>query len=157
VGEVGQQTSKIPIDLRSAGNDVADAPAPRWRSATDIHTTFQKRVGPVVFDIDGMRLEHVADAVPPLQPEELMLSMKVRLKNAGAQHGYLVSSDAFRLIVDDVPLAPKKSPVDLIKYQSTLASDVVFVIPGTAVKVALQLGNVDAEPIQVPLDLSVAH
>ena len=117
----------------------------------------QKRVGPVVFEIDGLRLEHVADAVPPLQPEELSLTIRVRLKNVGAQYGYLVSGDGFRLIVDDVPLAPKKSPVELVKYQAIFTSEVAFVIPGTAQKVALQMGNLDAEPIQVPLDLSPAR
>ncbi len=157
VGDVGKQTSKVPLDLRSAGSAVADEPAPRWRPSTEIQTTLQKRVGPVVFDIEGLRLEHVADGVPPLQPEELTLTIRVRLKNVGAQYGYLVSGDEFRLIVDDVPLAPKKSPVELVKYQASLTSEIVFVIPGTALKVALQMGNLDAEPIQVPLDLSPAR
>ena len=63
----------------------------------------------------------------------------------------------FRLIVDEVPLAPKKSPIELVKYEASLTSEVVFVIPGTAVKTALQMGNLDTETIQVPLDLSAAR
>jgi hypothetical protein len=151
VGDVGKQTSKIPLDLRSAGSAVADKPAPGWRSSTEIPTTLRKAVGPLVFEIDGMRLEHLADAVPPLQPEELVLTIKVSLTNVGAQYGYAVSSDEFRLIVDDVPLAPTESPVQLLNHQASLTSEVVFVIPGTAVKTVLQIGNLDAEPIRVPL------
>ena len=157
VGDVGKQTSNIPLDLRSAGSAVADKPAQRWRPTTDIQTTLQKRVGPVILEIDGMRLAHVADAVPPLQPEELMLTIKVRVKNVGGQYGYLVNGDDFRLIVDEVPLAPKKFPIEVVNHQASLTSEVVFVIPGTAVKAALQIGKLDVEPIQVPLDLSAAR
>jgi len=157
VGDVGKQTSTIPLDLQSARSGAADKPAPKWRSATEIPTALQKRVGPLVFDIDGMRLEHIADAVPPLQPEQLMLTIKFHVKNVGEQYGYGISNDEFRLIVDEVPLAPTEATSQVLNYQASLTTEVVFVIPGTATKVVLQLGKLDAEPVRVPLDLSAAR
>src|SRR6185312_12031630 len=106
VGELARATAKIPIDLKADGTAVHDAPALIWKSPVDVPVTIEKRVGGLVFNIDGGRLEHVADAVPPLQPERLELKLKVRIKNVGHVAGYPVGGDEFRLIVDDVPQKP---------------------------------------------------
>jgi hypothetical protein len=111
-----------------------------------------------LFDrIDGMRLEHFADAVPPLQPEKLELAIKIRLTNVGAASGYAVASDEFRLLVDDVPLAPTTFPSQVLTHQAGADTKVVFLVPGTATKTVLQLGNLNAETVRIPLDLSAAH
>lgn len=157
VGDLSGATAKIPIDLRAAGTVAADKPAPTWRHPVDIAASFEKRVGDMLFAVEGMRLEHYGDAVPPLQPEKLLLTIHVRLKNAGAKYGYAITGDGFRLLVDDVPLAPTMAPIEAVAYQAELKSDVVFVIPGTATKTELQLGQIAAETTRVPLDLSAAR
>jgi TIR domain-containing protein len=157
VGEIRQATAKIPIDLRSAGSAVTEKPAPTWRSPVDIAAAFEKRVGPLVYRIDGMRLEHFADAVPPLQPEKLELTIKIRLTNVGAASGYAVASDEFRLLVDDVPLAPTTFPSQVLTHQAGADTKVVFIVPGTATNTVLQLGNLNTETVRIPLDLSAGH
>jgi hypothetical protein len=116
-----------------------------------------KRVGPLVLNLDGARLEHFGDAVPPLQPEQLLLSFKVRIENVGSQPGTVVSGDLFRLLIDGVPLAPTKAPIAALQYQTSLDADVEFVMPGTATKTILQIGTLGGETVKVPIDLSAAH
>jgi hypothetical protein len=157
VGDIRQATAKIPIDLGSAAKDASEKPAPTWRYPIDIAAAFEKRAGPIVFVVGGIRLEHFADAVAPLQPEKLLLSVKVRMKNVGAQYGYAVGGDEFRLLIDDVPLAPTKFPIQALNYQDDLDAEVVFLMPGTAATAILQLGNLAAETVRVPVDLSPAR
>jgi hypothetical protein len=157
VGELGRATAKIPIDLKAAGAAVHDAPALTWKSPIDIPIAIEKRIGGLVFNIDGARVEHVADAVPPLQSEKLELKLKVRMKNIGLPAGYAVGGDEFRLIVDDVPQKATAFPIQVLPYQTDLMSEVVFNIPGTATRIVLQIGDLSAEHVQVPLDLSAAH
>jgi hypothetical protein len=157
VGDLTGATSKIPIDLRRAGTVAAEKPPPTWRSPVDIAASFERRVGDMLFTVDGMRLEHYGDAVAPLQPEKLLLTIHVRLKNVGGKYGYAMTGEDFRLLVNDVPLAPTMYPIEAMAYEAELKSDVVFVIPGTAVKTELQLGQVAAEHVRVPLDLSAAR
>jgi hypothetical protein len=157
VGHVGEATAKIPIDLRTAGKVAPEQKAPEWRSPIDLPFSLERQVGAVVFIVDGLRLEHYGDAVAPLQPEKLRLTMKVRLKNVGGQYGVVISGELFRLLVDDMPLAPTKTPIQALAYQSDLESEVDFVFPGTATKTVLQLGDLNDKPIRVPLDLSAAR
>jgi TIR domain-containing protein len=157
VGDINHETAKIPIDVRTAGTSVSDKPAPTWRYPVDLATTFETRVGPLIFNVDGARLEHFGDAVPPIQSEKLLLTFKVRIKNAGAPGGALVGGDLFRLLVDDVPLAPTMFPVEGLTYQATLDSDLPFVMPGTATKAILQMGPLNAETAKMRVDLSAAH
>jgi hypothetical protein len=158
VGDIRHEyTSKIPLDLRTAGQAVADKPAFTWRTPADLPVTFEKQAGPLLFKIDGLRLEHLADAVPPLQPEKLELTIKMRLFNVAAESGYAAGGDEYRLIVDDVPLAPTAFPINVVNYQATLPSEVKFTMPGTAANVVLQLGHVTAGHVAVPLDLSAAR
>jgi len=156
VGDVHHETAKIPIDVRAAA-PTADAKPPVWRSPVDLAVAVEQRVGPLTFIVRGARLEHVADAVPPLQPEKLELSFKMRIRNVGAQYGYAVSGEEFRLLVDAVPLAPTKFPIEALSYHADLDGDVVFVIPGTTTKAMLQIGNVNTETARVPVDLSAAR
>ena len=134
----------------------ADKPSPTWRSPVDLAARFEKRVGPLVFNLDGARLEHFGDAVPP-QAETLAVSFKIRVENAGQKYGAVVSADLFRLLVDGVPLAPTRSPVEAVAFQASLEGEVVFVMPGTATNVILQVGNIAIETAKVPVDLSAAH
>jgi len=157
VGDVRQASAKIPIDLRAARTGVTDGPAPTWRYPADLAMTLEKQVGRIVFRVDSARLEHFADAVPPLQPERLLLSFKVHIRNVGAQSGYAVSGDDFRLLADGVPLAPMKSPSGVVDFQSSQAGDVLFLIPGTTMNAILQLGSLDWDPARVPVDLSLAR
>jgi len=156
VGDIHHATAKIPLDLRAEA-PVADVKPPAWRHPVDLPVTVEQHVGPLTFIVRGARLEHFADAVPPLQPEKLELSLKMRIKNVGAQYGYAVSGEEFRLLADGVPLAPTKFPIEALSYQADLEGDVVFVIPGTTTKAMLQIGNVNAETARVPIDLSAAR
>jgi hypothetical protein len=157
VGEIGKATAKIPFDLASASTSGSDAPPQAWKSPVEVPLTVEKRVGQLLFDISGLRLEHVADSVPPLQPERLELKIKLRIKNLGIAAGYALGGDEYRLFVDDVPLAPTTFPIQVLNDQTEVSADVIFVMPGTAKKTVLQLGDLNAEHIQVPLDLSAAH
>ncbi len=157
VGDVRQATATIPIDLRSVATDVIEMPASAMRHPTDIPVTFEKRAGPVVYAINGMRLEHFSDAVPPFQPEKLELSVKVRMKNVGAPYGYAAGSNDFRLLIDEVPLAPTSTHSYLLTYQNDTDAEVLFVMPGNARTAVLQLGNISADTVRVPIDLSAAR
>ena len=157
VGDVRQASAKIPIDLRAARTGVTDGPAPTWRYPADLAITHERQIGPIVYRVDSARLEHFADAVPPLQPERLLLSFTVHIRNVAAQSGYAVSGDDFRLLADGVPLAPMKSPIEVLAFQSSLAGDVLFLIPGTTTNAMLQLGNLDRDTARVPIDLSLAR
>ena len=157
VGDVHRETAKIPIDLRTADTAVHDTPAPTWRSPVDLAVRLGKRAGPLMFTVDGARLEHFADAVPPLQPEKLVVSFTVRVENVGAKYPTVLSGEFFRLLVDGIPLAPTKAPIAAVAFQSSLDGEVVFVIPGTATNAVLQVGSVTAETAKVPVDLSAAH
>jgi dihydroxyacid dehydratase/phosphogluconate dehydratase len=95
--------------------------------------------------------------VPPLQPERLLLSFTVHIRNVAAQSGYAVSGDDFRLLADGVPLAPMMSPSEVVVFQSSLAGDVLFLMPGTTTNAILQLGNLDRDTARVPVDLSLAR
>ena len=156
VGDFRQETAKIPIDLRIAGTGVSDKPALSWRSPVDLAATFEKRVGPLMFKLDGARLEHFGDAVPP-QPERLVMSFKVRVENVGQQYGAVVSGDLFRLLVDGVPLAPTKSSGRGADPPCPCRRRMAFVMPGTATVAILQLGSIAAETAKIPIDLSPAH
>jgi hypothetical protein len=156
VGDVLHETAKIPIDLRAAA-PIADVKPPAWRYPVDLPMAVEEQVGPLTFIVRGARLEHRGDAVPPLQPEKLELSLKVRIKNVGAQSGYAVGGDEFRLLADDVPLAPLKFPIEAVNYRADLDGDVVFVMPGTTKKAVLQMGNVNAKTARVSIDLSTAR
>ena len=128
-----------------------------WRYPIDLPATIERHVGPLSFTVRGARLEHFADAVPPLQPEKLELTFKLRIKNVGAQYGVAVSGEEFRLLADDVPLAPTKFPIEALSYQTDLDGDVAFIMPGTTTKALLQLGDVNAETVRVPIDLPAAR
>jgi hypothetical protein len=156
VGDVSHATAKIPIDLRATA-PAAGARPPAWRYPVDLPVSIEQRAGPLLYVVRGARLEHIADAVPPLQPEKLELSLKMRIKNVGAQSGYPIGPDEFRLLADGVPLAPLKTPIEVVSYQADLDGDVVFIMPGTTTKAMLQLGNVGGQPAQVPIDLSAAR
>jgi hypothetical protein len=56
-----------------------------------------------------------------------------------------------------VPLAPTKFPIQALNYQDDLDAEVVFLMPGTAATAILQLGNLAAETVRVPVDLSPAR
>jgi TIR domain-containing protein len=156
VGDVQHETAKIPIDLRAAA-PIADVKPPSWRYPVDLPVTVEQRIDSLTFIVRGARLEHLADAVPPLQPEKLELSLKVRIRNVGAQYGYSVGSDEFRLLADGVPLAPVKFPIVVVNYHADVDGDVAFVMPGTTTQAVLQFGNVNAETARVPVDLSTAR
>jgi hypothetical protein len=50
-----------------------------------------------------------------------------------------------------------KSPIEVLAFQSSLAGDVLFLIPGTTTNAMLQLGNLDRDTARVPIDLSLAR
>ena len=153
VGDFRQETARIPIDLRLASRSGSDKPALSWRSPVELAATIEKRVGPLMFKLDGARLEHFGDALPP-QPERLIVSFKIRIENVGQQYGAVVSGDLFRLLVDGVPLAPTKTPVEGLTLHAHVEGEVAFLMPGTASSAILQIGSVAAETEKIPIDLS---
>ena len=157
VGDIQRATATIPIDLRSVTTNDSDVGVSSWRHPVDIAVTFERRVGPVVYNINGMRLDHFSDSIAHVQPDKLELSVNVRMKNVGGRYGHVASNEEFRLLVDDVPLAPTSALAQLLTYEDHLDAEVVFVMPATAKTVVLQLGNIAANTVRVPLDLSPAR
>lgn len=71
----------------------------------------------------------------------LLLGLRVE-NTSDSRGGMALSGDYFRLVVDGVPRAPDVSPSTVISAKSAVDGDVVFVVPETAAKVDLQVGEV---------------
>ena len=85
------------------------------------------------------------------------LVLVIRLTNLGHPSGLLVSSDWFRLLVDQVPLAPHAGLSEVLAYQAASDLQVVFAVPAGAHSAELQVGSVtaaDTVPVRLTLDLS---
>lgn len=107
------------------------------------------KVGPLVYKILAAKLDRHSE-------DKLSLRFSMRMTNVEAHGPTIVSSDSFRLLVDDVPLAPKEPIFMAIYLQSAEEGDVVFVFPVTTKNVALQLGQVGGETTRISVNLKIA-
>jgi len=84
----------------------------------------------------------------------LILQMRVT-NNSTSAGGMALSPNSFRLLIDGVPSAPTKAPIELIYPSSAFEGEVVFVIPATATAAELQVGEVGrGETAKIALALS---
>jgi len=68
-----------------------------------------------------------------------------------------VSGDNFRLLIDDAPMAPIDSMIEVVDANSSKDGTVVFEIPAGATGATLQVGEASqGETAKIPLDLATA-
>jgi hypothetical protein len=68
-----------------------------------------------------------------------------------------VSKDNFRLLIDDAPMAPIDSMMEVVAPNSSKDGKVVFEIPASTTSATLQVGEVGGgEMAKIPLDLAAA-
>ena len=66
-----------------------------------------------------------------------------------------VSKDTFRLLIDDAPMAPIDSMMEVVAPNSSQEGEVVFEIPASATSATLQVGEAgQGETAKIPLDLT---
>ena len=72
--------------------------------------------------------------------------------------GVAIGPGFFRLAVDEVPLAPEKSFIGVVDFQSAKEGEVLFIIPETAGSMVLQVGDVGGtETTKIPIDLKATR
>ena len=77
-------------------------------------------VGPIVYKILSAKLDTYSE-------NKLSLSFSMRFTNTGSKYDIAVVPNNFRMHVDGIPLAPEKSFMDAIAYQSAKEGEVMFV------------------------------
>ncbi len=93
--------------------------------------------------------------------DELFLVVHVRAEKVSGRGGDLLSSDAFRLIVDGVPRSPWNSANDprginsapIVEPGAAVDAWVAFLVPIDATELGLQVGDFEEDPGVIPLDL----
>jgi hypothetical protein len=66
-----------------------------------------------------------------------------------------VSKDNFRLLIDDAPMAPIDSMMEVVDPNSSKDGEVIFEIPASATSATLQVGEAgQGETANIPLDLA---
>jgi len=154
VGDPHGAMATIPIDMRPAAKD-EEQPA-SWRYPIDLALAAERRAGPTAIAVNGARLEHFSDGVPPLQPPQILLSFHVRFTNVDGIYGVVANGGDFRLVVDGIPWAPMPSRVEALTHHATMEDQVAFVMPSSATRVFLRLGIAETSP-EIPIDLSAAR
>jgi hypothetical protein len=84
--------------------------------------------------------------------DKLAVKFKVRVLHEGP-YDLNVWNDSFRLIADGVPLAPAEYPNELVSAYSAKDVAVAFVMPDTAKRVELQVGQVGRDTNRAAIDL----
>jgi len=84
----------------------------------------------------------------------LAITMRVMYKGTA---NMAVSKDNFRLLIDDAPMAPIDSMIEVVDANSSKDGTVVFEIPAGATGATLQVGEASqGETAKIPLDLATA-
>jgi hypothetical protein len=108
----------------------------------------QAKAGETIYKILSSKLDQYSAT-------QLALSFKVRYTNIG-RYGQNFWGDDFRLIVDDVPIAPEEAPDLVVDGNAAKQGDVLFVIDPTAANIVLQVGQIGGETNTIPISLQPA-
>lgn len=84
----------------------------------------------------------------------LLLSLRIRetFNSQFSGTGYFMS-DGFRLVLDDLVIAPKDSPIQNIAKGTSQDGTVTFIVPENAHRVILRVGYYDGQKSDIPLPL----
>ena len=142
------ETTKTPA--ATAAVPAATKSAPTGRTATPPGSLLiqdEVRAGPVAYKFLTAQLD-------PYSEGKRALRFAIRFTNIGVQWGVAIGPGFFRLAVDGVPLAPEKSFIGVIDFQSAKEGEVLFVVPETASSMVLQVGDVTGtETTKIPINL----
>ena len=122
--------------------DAPDSAAP----AVVLDSGMEATAGKVVYRVLAARLE-------PRDSGTRALHLDVRMTNMDLGSLY-IGAEAFRLLVDGVPLAPSEAPSIAVEGQSATEGEAVFVLPTSAGKVELQFGTSGTESSPLAIDLN---
>jgi hypothetical protein len=152
VGQVGQETAKIPIDLTAA----QPAPTPTTPAAggtpqypVTLAAGGEATAGESVYRIMAAQIEQTSD-------EQLVLNITLRVINNGPSNDNFWDRST-RLLIDDIPYAPFEAPNEIVDSQDSKQADFLFQIPAGLTSVILQVGEVGKETARIPLDLTSAQ
>jgi hypothetical protein len=79
--------------------------------------------------------------IDTISDENLSLSFNIRYARDDSWFGGTFMAENFRLIVDEVPMAPTKAPIETVEKSSTKEGVVAFTIPATTKNAVLQVGQ----------------
>ena len=142
------ETTKQPAATEAVPG--ATKSAPSGRTATPpgrLLIPDEVRAGPIVYKFLTAQLD-------PYSEGKRALRFAIRFTNVGVQWGVAIGPGFFRLAVDAVPLAPEKSFIGVVDFQSAKEGEVLFVIPESANSIVLQVGDVTGtETTRIPINV----
>jgi hypothetical protein len=149
VGQVGQETAKIPLDL-TAAQSAPTATTPASGDAPQYPVTLEAggeaTAGDSVYRIMAARVERPSD-------EQLVLNITLRVINNGPSTDNFWDRSA-RLVIDEIPYAPFEAPNEIVDAQDSKQAEFLFQIPANLTSVILQVGQVGRETARIPLELT---
>jgi hypothetical protein len=120
--------------LKKPDSALAPKPAKKYPILLSAGAGTQTKAGPGTYKILTAQLDQYS-------AEKLTLSFKMRYTRDNSWSGGALTSEQFRLIVDDETLAPTQAPSELVEKNSSKNCEVVFVIPRAARIAVLQVGE----------------
>ncbi|HET9492741.1 MAG TPA: hypothetical protein VFR15_00755 [Chloroflexia bacterium] len=148
VGQVGQETARIPLDLTAAQPPPTATPpaSDTLQYPVKLAAGGEATAGDSVYRIVAAQIERPND-------EQLVLSITLRVINNGTSNDNFWDRSA-RLVIEDIPYAPFKAPNEIVDAQDSRQAEFRFEIPGNVTSVMLQIGQVGQETARIPLDLA---
>jgi hypothetical protein len=143
--------------VRGAGKEPAllalDGPVPDPQGPIALAPGGSVTAGIVVYRILTATLDRDDDGERAAVGERFArLQLRV-VNNDTAVGGVLVAGNNFRLMVEDVPLAPINSPGVAVPPKSAKLVDVLFTVPAAATTATLQVGELAGPNATIPLNL----
>jgi hypothetical protein len=148
VGQVGQETSRIPIDL-TAAQPPPTATAPpggALQYPANLQAGAEATAGKVTYRVMAAQITG-----PKGDGQVLSITMRAFNKGLGAINYW---GDSARLIIADVPEAPFDSPNLVVDAQAAKQGEFLFEIPYNLPAVILQVGQVGQETARISIDLT---
>ena len=148
VGQVGQETSRIPIDLTAAQPPptATAPPSGALQYPANLPAGAEATAGTVTFKVMAAKI------VGP-KGDAQVLSITLRAFNKGLS-AINYWSDSARLVIDDVPEAPFDAPNLVVDAQAAKQGEFLFEIPYNLPAVILQVGQVGQETARISIDLT---
>lgn len=124
-----------PVELAASGEA-------RVTDGSMMDVSYQLAGGTIDLDSHGKRAEK----------GKRFLSLKLRVTNHSTfAGGFGLSGDNFRLLSEDLSLAPVKCPIELLSASSDREVEVVFAIPAGFSQGDLQVGEVGKQTARIPV------
>jgi hypothetical protein len=148
---IGDPTSE-PATLPLSG----EMPAPAFPAQLSLPASPQASAQGLDYQVQSATLD-LDDGATRADQGKHFLKLEMKITDSGQQYGANVSQDNFRLIVDGAASAPQDAPIEVVDYKTSLAGEVVFLVPAGAKSVTLQVGDVTSAQNQfgqIQLDLT---